>query len=695
MNRLLIANRGEIARRIVRTCRTLGISTVAVFSDADAEAPFVADAELAVRLPGRAARDTYLHADLLVAAAGATQADAVHPGYGFLSEDAAFAQAVIDAGLIWVGPAPKVIAAMGSKLAAKATMAAAGVPVLPALVPAEVRDFPVLVKASAGGGGRGMRVVNGGSELAEAVASAQRDAESAFGDATVFCEPLLIGARHVEVQVLADTHGTVWTLGERDCSIQRRHQKIIEETPSPTVDDELRAALTAVAADAARAIGYLGAGTVEFLLGADGRFYFLETNTRLQVEHPITEGVYGIDVVALQLAIAGGDALPQRPPEPSGHAIEARLYAEDPARGGQPQSGRFTRFAVPHDVAFAAGAGASGVRLDTGVEDGSVVGVDYDALLAKVIAWAPTRPAAIRRLATVLRAARLHGPITNRELLIQVLEHPGFAAGRTDTGFLDEHGLTAPLADDSTVRLSAVAAALARAADLHRRSGILPGIAPGWRNGPAVPRRTGFAEADVVYQVAGNRVTLVDQVFPGIGRSAPSSATNPGENVISSYKGGQISREVAGLISGEIGPHRVVLVRDGLRLVFDIGHSEGHVHVDSPLGPVRLTPLDRLPEPAQLYRPGSLLAPMPGTITRLEVAAGDAVHAGQPLMWLEAMKMEHRVDAPATGVVSQLLAAPGARMRAGDVLAVLTPRRGDLAHPQDQIRPKSGGDDGA
>ncbi len=668
MNRLLIANRGEIARRIVRTCRTLGISTVVVFSDADADAPFVADAELAVRLPGRAARDTYLHADLLMAAAGATQADAVHPGYGFLSEDATFAQAVVDAGLIWVGPAPKVIAAMGSKLAAKATMAAAGVPVLPTLLPAEVRDFPVLVKALAGGGGRGMRVVNGGSELAEAVASAQRDAESAFGDATVFCEPLLIGARHVEVQVLADTHGTVWTFGERDCSTQRRHQKIIEETPSPAVDAELRVALTAVAADAARAIGYLGAGTVEFLLGADGRFYFLETNTRLQVEHPITEGAYGIDLVALQLAIADGDALPQRPPEPSGHAIEARLYAEDPARGGQPQSGRFTRFAVPHDVEFAAGAGASGVRLDTGVEDGSVVGVDYDALLAKVIAWAPTRPAAIRRLATVLRAARLHGPITNRELLIQVLEHPDFAAGRTDTSFLDRHDLTAPLADDTTVRLSAVAAALARAADLHRRSGILPGIAPGWRNVPAVPRRTGFAEADVAYQVAGN--------------------------LISSHKGGQISREVAGLVSGEIGPHRVVLVRDSLRLVFDIGHSEGHVHVDSPLGPVRLTPLDRLPEPAQLYRPGCLLAPMPGTITRLEVAAGDAVHAGQPLMWLEAMKMEHRVDAPATGVVSQLLAVPGARVRAGDVLAVLTPRQGDLAHPQDQILPKSG-DDGA
>ena len=674
MNRLLIANRGEIARRIVRTCRTLGISTVAVFSDADADAPFVADAELAVRLPGRAARDTYLHADLLVAAAGATQADAVHPGYGFLSEDAAFAQAVVDAGLIWVGPAPKVIAAMGSKLAAKATMAAAGVPVLPALVPAEVRDFPVLVKASAGGGGRGMRVVNSGSELAEAVASAQRDAESAFGDATVFCEPLLIGARHVEVQVLADTHGTVWTLGERDCSIQRRHQKIIEQTPSPAVDDELRAALTAVAADAARAIGYLGAGTVEFLLGVDGRFYFLETNTRLQVEHPITEGVYGIDVVALQLAIADGDALPQRPPEPRGHAIEARLYAEDPARGGQPQSGRFTRFAIPHDVAFAAGAGASGVRLDTGVEDGSVVGVDYDALLAKVIAWAPTRPAAIRRLATVLRAARLHGPITNRELLVQMLEHPDFAAGRTDTGFLDRHDLTAPLADDTTVRLSAVAAALARAADLHRRSGILPGIAPGWRNVPAVPWRTGFAEADVAYQVAGNRVTLVDQVFPGIGRSAPSIATNPGENVI----------------TGEVSPERVVLERDGVRLVLDIGHSEGHVHVDSPLGPVRLTPLDRLPEPAQLYRPGSLLAPMPGTITRLAVAAGDAVQAGQALMWLEAMKMEHRIDAPVTGTASELSVAAGDQVRAGDVLAVLTPRREDLVHPQDQVLPKLG-----
>jgi propionyl-CoA carboxylase alpha chain len=339
ITRLLVANRGEIARRIIRTCRELGIETVAVYSDADAHALHVVEATVGVHLPGTAATDTYLRADLLLAAARAAGADAVHPGYGFLSESSAFAAAVLDAGLTWVGPPPAAMTAMASKVEAKKRMAAAGVPVLSELDPGRVSeaDLPLLVKASAGGGGRGMRVVRTLDGLDEVVASARREAEAAFGDPAVFCEPFLERGRHVEVQVLADTHGTVWTLGERDCSVQRRHQKVVEETPSPAVSAALRAELCDAAVAAATAVGYVGAGTVEFLLGPDGRFHFLEMNTRLQVEHPVTEAVYGVDLVALQLSVAEGEPLPAEAPQPRGHAVEARLYAEDPATGWTPR----------------------------------------------------------------------------------------------------------------------------------------------------------------------------------------------------------------------------------------------------------------------------------------------------------------------------------------------------------------------
>ncbi|HEX6937455.1 MAG TPA: biotin carboxylase N-terminal domain-containing protein, partial [Actinomycetes bacterium] len=398
IRRLLVANRGEIARRVFRTCRDLGVSPVAVHSDSDADAPYVREADLAVRLPGTAAADTYLRADLLVRAAEQSGADAVHPGYGFLAESAAFARSVLEAGLVWVGPPPRAVEAMGSKIEAKRLMADAGVPTLPRIDPerAGAGDFPLLVKASAGGGGRGMRVVRDPGEVAAAVESARREALAAFGDPAVFGEPLLEQARHIEVQVLADAHGTVWTLGERECSIQRRHQKIVEETPSPAVDDVLRSALSAAAARAASAIGYVGAGTVEFLLAPDGAFYFLEMNTRLQVEHPVTECVFGLDLVRLQLEVAEGQALPLEPPSADGHAIEARLYAEDPAAGWAPQSGRLHRISVPGVDARFARPAAYGLRLDSGVEDGSVVGVDYDPMLAKVVAWAPTREAATR-----------------------------------------------------------------------------------------------------------------------------------------------------------------------------------------------------------------------------------------------------------------------------------------------------------
>ncbi len=392
ITRVLVANRGEIARRIFRACRGAGIGCVAVFSDPDAGSPHAAEADAAVRLPGSSAAGTYLNGPALVAVALAAGADAVHPGYGFLSEDPGFARAVQAAGLTWVGPPADVIEAMGSKITSKKLAAGAGVPVLPELAPGAITGYPVLVKASAGGGGRGMRVVRGPGELQAALASARREAEAAFGDGTVFCEPLLAGARHVEVQVLADSRGTIWALTERDCSVQRRYQKVIEETPSPVVDPPLRARLQAAAEAVTAAAGYLGAGTAEFLVTADGRFYFLEFNTRLQVEHPVTECLHGLDLVALQLEIAQGAALPPGPPPPAGHAIEARLYAEDPADGYRPATGLVHGWHIPDvDTRFAppGGGAARGLRLDSGIEPGSEISPYYDPMLAKLISWAP------------------------------------------------------------------------------------------------------------------------------------------------------------------------------------------------------------------------------------------------------------------------------------------------------------------
>lgn len=438
---LLVANRGEIACRIFRTCRDLGITTVAVYSDADDGALHVREADLAVRLPGAAPADTYLRGDLVVAAALAAGADAVHPGYGFLSENAAFAAAVQDAGLVWVGPPVKAIEQMASKTRAKELMAGAGVPLLAPVDPATAGedDLPLLLKAAAGGGGRGMRIVRELGSLPGELLAAAAEAASAFGDGEVFAEPYVERGRHVEVQVMADEHDTVWALGTRDCSLQRRHQKVIEEAPAPGLDDALRARLHEAATAAARAVGYRGAGTVEFLVSADGRPYFLEMNTRLQVEHPVTEAVFGLDLVALQLRVAEGGALGPTPPSPSGHAVEARLYAEDPARDWQPQTGALLALDVPD---------APGLRLDTGYTGGDTIGVRYDPMLAKVIAHAPTRAEAVRLLARALERARIHGPVTNRELLVRSLRHPDFTAARLDTGFYDRHlaALTAPAA---------------------------------------------------------------------------------------------------------------------------------------------------------------------------------------------------------------------------------------------------------
>src|SRR2546421_5006388 len=441
IKRLLVANRGEIARRIFATCRAVGVETVAVHSDADAASPHVAEADYAVHLPGNAPTATYLRGDLIIAAARRCGADAIHPGYGFLSENADFAQAVIDAGLTWVGPTPKAIALMGSKLEAKSLLAEAGLAMLPTYTdPSDVTTFPVMVKASAGGGGRGMRIVRDGDSLAEAVASARREAAAAFGDGTVFCERYVERARHIEVQILADSHGNVITLGERECSIQRRHQKIIEETPSPAVTPVMREELCSAAVATAQAVGYVGAGTVEFLLAPSGEFYFLEMNTRLQVEHPVTECVVGVDLVRLQLLVAEGGALPfSGPPPLRGHAIEVRLYAEDPAYAWLPSTGTLHRFEIPGATNSFGPLLAPGLRLDSGVADGSVIGVHYDPMLAKLIAWGPSRPEAARMLGSALARARIHGVVTNRDLLVRVLRHPSFLGGNTDTGFLDRN----------------------------------------------------------------------------------------------------------------------------------------------------------------------------------------------------------------------------------------------------------------
>ena len=649
---VLVANRGEIARRVFATCRRLGLGTVAVYTDPDAGAPHVAEADARVRLPQPT---DYLNPDALIAAATAAGADAIHPGYGFLSENADFAAAVQAAGLIWIGPPVTAVRSMGSKIEAKKMMAAAGVPVLEELDPATVTQaqLPVLVKASAGGGGRGMRVVHELAALADEVAAASREAASAFGDPTVFCERYLPTGHHVEVQVLADSHGTVWVVGERECSIQRRHQKIIEEAPSPLVERTpgMRPKLFHAAQLAAGAIGYTGAGTVEFLAapgeGGAGEFYFLEMNTRLQVEHPVTEATTGLDLVALQLQVADGAALADQPPASVGYSIEARLYAEDPAKNWQPQAGTVHRFDVPLAATEFEGPAGGGIRLDSGLVDGSVVSIHYDPMLAKVISYAPTRRQSTLLLAAALTGTRLHGIHTNRDLLVRVLRHPAFLDGATDTAFFETHGLAelaAPLADERTVRLSAVASAVAESA-LNRSTATAFAAAPsGWRNLVSGSQVRSYTKADgkadtetrVAYRPHRTGVTLPD---------------DPDIRIVSA------------------GPDRVVLADGGVEYDFDVARYGADVYVDSPLGSVHLTAVPRFAEPGSAVQLGSLVAPMPGLVIRVGAQIGDSVTAAQPLVWLEAMKMEHTITAPAAGVLTALNVKAGDQVEVGAVLA--------------------------
>jgi propionyl-CoA carboxylase alpha chain len=651
ITRVLVANRGEIARRVFATCRRLGLATVAVYTDPDAGAPHVAEADARVRL---ARTNDYLNAEAIIAAARAAGADAVHPGYGFLSENAEFAAAVQSAGLVWVGPPVDAVRAMGSKIESKKMMAAAGVPVLDELDPDTVTEsqLPVLVKASAGGGGRGMRVVRELSALPGEVAAARREAQSAFGDPTVFCERYLPTGHHVEVQVMADTHGTVWAVGERECSIQRRHQKIIEEAPSPLVERTpgMRAELFDAARLAAGAIGYTGAGTVEFLADDNGEFYFLEMNTRLQVEHPVTEETTGVDLVELQLAVADGGELGAEPPAAQGHAIEARLYAEDPARGWQPQAGVVHTFEVPAVRSeFSTLGQRTGIRLDSGIDPksagGFAVSIHYDPMLAKVISYAPTRRQSALVLADALARAHLHGLRTNRELLVNVLRHPAFLDGATDTAFFDTHGLaqlSAPLADVAVIRLSAIAAALADAAHNRATATVLGSIPSGWRNlASGYQAKTYRDDADLEHRVE-YRFSRTGLILAG--------------------------DEPAGLVSAA--QDEVVLADgDGVACSFAVARYGQDIYVDSARGPVHLVALPRFPEPGSAVEKGSLVAPMPGNVIRLGAAVGDAVTAGQPLISLEAMKMEHTITAPTDGVLAELNVNTGQQVEVGAVLA--------------------------
>jgi propionyl-CoA carboxylase alpha chain len=591
----------------------------------------VREADRAVRLPGSAPGDTYLRGDLVVAAALRAGADAVHPGYGFLAENADFAHAVTEAGLTWVGPPAEAVAAMGAKIGAKRILAAAGVPMLPSLTEPVTR-FPVLVKASAGGGGRGMRIVRDAAGLPDALAAARREAAAAFGDGTVFCEPYLERARHIEVQVLADQHGTVLALGERECSIQRRHQKILEESPSPAVDPAVRAELCAAAVAAAKAVGYVGAGTVEFLVAGSGEFYFLEMNTRLQVEHPVTECVLGLDLVRLQLLVAEGHPLPE-PPAARGHAIEVRLYAEDPANGWLPSTGTLHRFAVPGVSAAFAPLERPGIRLDAGVEDGSEIGVHYDPMLAKLIAWAPTRAEAARLLAGTLARARIHGVATNRDLLVRVLRDADFLRGDTDTGYLDRHpAMSAPLV--SALYGHALAAALAGAAG---RAGRFPS---GWRNLPVQPQAVSYAGGvDVSYR------------FDRTGALV----------------------EPAGVTLVRAAPDRVVLAIEGVRTEYAVHRVADVSYVDGPDGSVALTELPRFPLPEVEAPQGSLVAPLPAVVSRVAVAPGAQVKGGDVLLTLEAMKLEHPVLAPHSGTVADLPVRAGQQVDVGTVLATISP----------------------
>ena len=694
IRRVLVANRGEIARRVIRTVHALGLQAVAIHSDPDADAPFVRDADLAVAIGGRTSAESYLVADRVLEAARRSGADAIHPGYGFLSENPEFAAAVADAGLVWIGPTPESMRAMALKVEAKRLVAAAGVPLVPGaelaadaseadvIAAGEAVGFPLLVKASAGGGGKGMRLVTSSEGLVEAVDGARNEAASAFGDPTVFLERFLERGRHVEVQVFGDQHGNVVHLFERECSIQRRHQKVVEESPSPGATAATLERMYAAAVAAARAIDYVGAGTVEFMVagaGAAQEFYFLEMNTRLQVEHPVTEEVTGQDLVEWQVRVARGEQLPltQDAITRNGHAIEVRLYAENPAKGYLPGIGRIEMFEVP---------AAPGIRVESGVESGSEVSAFYDPMLAKVIARGATRADAAAELATCLEGMRVAGVPTNRESLAAVLRSPAFLAGDTTTAFLDEHlEVLAPRLDRNELARHVVAAALGLA---EQEAVAQPWVtlAPlGWRNLPAVPevRRFGYADGETDREIevhylrdrTGLAVRLGEESLgPTDSRVAAETALcsegEPGDFVTVAVgvpplpasirvtrtraRGDEIAMEVDGLS----GTYRVVRAGESV-LVTGLGRTTS------------FRTLSRYPDAAAHGHDHGLATPVPGTVTAVLVGPGDVVAAGETVVILEAMKMEHRIKADSDGVVAEIRVAVGDSVDAHHVVAVL------------------------
>lgn len=649
---LLVANRGEIARRIMRTARYMGIRTVGVYADGDAEAPFVREADTAIALGGRTSAETYLDIGKVLDACRRTGANALHPGYGFLSENAEFAQAVIDAGLAWLGPAPDVIAAMGDKLSAKQLMKEAGVPTLPAVEITAATDladaagaigYPVLVKAAAGGGGRGMRVVTDANDLADAVESARREAAGAFGDDTVFLEKWLATARHVEIQIIGDTHGNLVHCFERECSIQRRHQKIIEEAPSPAVNPEIRAAMGNAAIRAARKLGYSSAGTVEFLLSGKN-FHFLEVNARLQVEHPVTEAIIGHDLVREQIRIAEGEPLSFTQEELSinGHAIEARLCAEDPENNFLPSPGPVTLWETA----------ATDARFDSGVEAGSVISTEFDPMIAKVIVQAPTRREAATRLARVLESTRVQGLTTNRDFLVSTLRHQAFLAGDTTTDFIERFKPAKVRGFSAEEIIQACIAATMESQAIHRAGArVLRSIRSGWRN-TIMPFET------MQFSVGGENCHLRYS-----SRRDGTFIFRPGEN-------DDVADELT-VTPYHCGNGRVDIDIDGLRLHFSVTRDQDKWLVHGPAGDMQVTELPRYPLAGPEDSGGALVAPMPGRVLALEVSPGDRVEKGALMLILEAMKMEHRVTAPRGGVVEGTHAAEGDQVDNGQLLVTL------------------------
>jgi propionyl-CoA carboxylase alpha chain len=650
---LLIANRGEIARRIERTAREMGIRTVAVYAESDANAPFVREADAAIALGGRTSAETYLDIGKILAAAGQAGADAIHPGYGFLSEKAEFARAVEAADLVWVGPPPTAIAAMGDKLAGKRLIIGARVPTLPAMTLAADEDvraaarhigFPLLVKAAAGGGGKGMRVVADVDAVEGAVEGARREARSAFGDDTVFLERYLARSRHIEIQVLGDSHGNLVHCFERECSIQRRHQKIIEEAPSLAVSPGLREKMGAAAVAAAAAVNYASAGTVEFLLDGE-EFWFLEMNTRLQVEHPVTEAITGLDLVREQLLIAMGERLSVKQGDlvVTGHAIEARLYAEDPERDFLPVIGPVLRWQP---------AAAPKVRFDSGIETGSVIGLEFDPMLAKVVAHAPNRREAALKLAKALEETRFVGPVSNRDFLVTVLRHSNFLAGDTTTDFIPRVAPPrARVLSPEDMRVAAILLALWAQATNRAAARVLAFAPSGWRNTPLPPQRLAL------------RYRAQEMAVAYSARRDGSFAVNAGSD--------SIARVL------HIGDGRIEAEIDGIRHAADVLANDGGWFVSFAGGDHRFAEVPRFPDRTASVPRGALTAPMPGRVVAVRVEAGAAVEAGETLLLLEAMKLEHHITAPAAGIVRELRVALGDQVASGALLAVVAEASGE------------------